>query len=252
MTKTFPDKVALVTGGGSGIGRATALAFAGEGARTAVADLNRASAESTVADIREKGGFALALEVDVTQAEQAQAMVADTLHHFGGLDYAVNNAGIGGVHALTADYPEDVWHKVIEVDLTGVWLCMKYEIPAMLERGGAIVNISSAAGLGGFRGHAAYAAAKHGVVGLTQTAALDYARAGIRINALCPSFTDTPMVNDLKEQEPKLGRSLEKLIPMGRLGTPWEIARSILFLCSPGAGFINGAALPVDGGLKAL
>lgn len=247
----FPEKVVLITGAGSGIGKTTALAFAQEGARLVIADINEASAKDTAQIIQDQGGDALPIQCDISHESDVVTMIKAIMDHFGRLDIAINNAGIGGVPAPTHDYPLEVWQRVIDVDLTGVFLCMKYQIPHMIKDGGAIINISSAAGLSGFAKHSAYAAAKHGVIGLTKSAAIEYARKGLRVNAVCPAFTETPMVAGLREVNPKLGKALPTTMPMGRLGDPAEIAAAILFLASDQAGFITGTALPVDGGKAA-
>jgi NAD(P)-dependent dehydrogenase (short-subunit alcohol dehydrogenase family) len=207
MPHDFTGQVALVTGGGSGIGRAAALALAAGGARLVAADVDEAGAAETVRLVEAGGGEAAAVRVDVTRPADCAAAVDLAVARFGGLDLAVNAAGVGGVEARTADYPEDDWHRTLAVNLTGVWNAMRAELPAILARtagraaageaaaGGAVVNVASVAGLVGFPAHAAYAASKHGVVGLTRTAALEYARRGVRVNALCPGFTRTPMVD---------------------------------------------------------
>lgn len=240
------ERVGLVTGGGSGIGRATALALAAAGARVVVSDVNGEGVAETVRLVEAAGGTAWGMVVDVTQGAAVEALVRGAVERYGRLDWAVNNAGVGGVMAPTDQQSEAAWDSIMEVNLKGVWLCMKYEIRAMLEQGGgAIVNVASAAGLVGFRYAAPYAASKHGVVGLTRSAALEYARKGIRVNAVCPGFTETPMVAGLGET---MVEATVKAIPMRRLGTPEEIAQAIVWLCSEGASFVTGHALAVDGG----
>lgn len=252
MAQSFANKVVLITGAGSGIGKVSAQHFAREGASLVIADWNSQSAENTASELKAQGTEAIAIKVDVSQDDQVQAMVDQTMDHYGALHVAINNAGIGGVPANTDAYPLDIWQKVIDVDLTGVFLCMKYQIPHLLKQGGSIVNVSSAAGLSGFAKHSAYAAAKHGVIGLTKSAAIEYARKGVRVNAICPAFTETPMVEGLREVNPKLGQALASTMPMGRLGNPEEIAQAILFLSSEANGFMTGVALPVDGGKAAM
>jgi NAD(P)-dependent dehydrogenase (short-subunit alcohol dehydrogenase family) len=251
MNGEFAGKVALVTGGGSGIGRETALVFARRGARVMVADRDEEAAAQTSAEVGAAGGEAASMRVDVSVADDVRAMVDATVGRFGRLDFAVNSAGVGGVRARVADYPQDVWEMVIAVNLTGVWLCMKHQIPAMLAGGGgSIVNVSSVAGVLGFPHYSAYSASKHGVIGLTRTAALEHARTGIRVNAVCPAFTRTPMVDALVGGSAELEQKLAEGMPGGRLGTPAEVAESIAYLCSPAAGFTNGHALVLDGGLS--
>lgn len=245
-------KVALVTGGSSGIGRATALAFAREGAKVAVADLNIVGGQETVSLITEAGGEACFIEADMGEAASVAAMVEKTVETYGRLDYAHNNAGIEGVLKRTAEQAEEDWAPVIQINLTGVWLCMKYEIPHMLQQGaGAIVNTASGAGLIGVKRMAAYVASKHGVVGLTKTAALEYAKSGIRINAVCPGVIKTAMVDRVSGNRPDV---LDKMIaaePIGRSGQPEEIAESVVWLCSDAASFVTGHAMAVDGGAVA-
>nr|BAP47478.1 short-chain alcohol dehydrogenase [uncultured organism] len=249
------DRSAIVTGGAAGIGRATALAFARAGAKVLVADVNAAGGEETVRLIRESGGTAEFMRVDVTKDEQVAAMVKRAVDLWGGLDYAFNNAGIEGALAPTHEYPEEAWQRVIDINLTGVWRCMRYEIPEMLKRGGgAIVNCASILGLVGFANAPAYTAAKHGVVGLTKAAAQEYAQMGLRVNAICPGFIETPMV---MERGVQLGKDkaayaqVAALHPMNRLGKPEEIANAVLWLCSPEASFVTGYPLAVDGGYTA-
>jgi NAD(P)-dependent dehydrogenase (short-subunit alcohol dehydrogenase family) len=250
---SLTDKVALVTGGASGLGRATALLFAREGARVAVADIDAAGTQETVRQIEEAGGTAMAVTADVTQATAVEAMVSQAVLTFGGLDCAFNNAGIeGSVGTTTADYIEDEWDRVINVDLKGVWLCMKYEITHMLKQGsGAIVNTSSVAGLVGLRGSSPYVAAKHGVVGMTKTAALEYAQQGIRVNAVCPGVFRTPLVERIIDRTPQRQQEYMNAQPIGRLGEPEELAEAVVWLCSDAASFVTGHAFPVDGGFVA-
>lgn len=251
MTNEFAGKVALVTGGGSGIGRETALVFARRGARVMVADRDGAAAAETAAAVAAAGGQAASVRVDVAVADEVRAMVDATVERFGRLDFAVNSAGVGGVRSRVADYPQDVWETVLAVNLTGVYLCMKHQIPAMQAAGGgAIVNVASVAGVLGFPHYSAYSASKHGVIGLTRTAALELARTGIRVNAVCPAFTRTPMVDAMVGGSAEMEQRLAEAMPGGRLGTPAEIAESIAYLCSPAAGFTNGHALVLDGGLS--
>jgi NAD(P)-dependent dehydrogenase (short-subunit alcohol dehydrogenase family) len=238
------DKVALVTGAASGIGRATALAFAREGAKVIVADVQEAGGAETVDLIRQQGGEAAFVRCDVSQAAQAEALVAACVEKYGRLDSAHNNAGILGRSASTVECTEANWDSVMAVNLKGVWLCLKYEIAQMLTQGsGAIVNTSSTAGLRGFRNSPAYCASKAGVVLLTQVAALEYVQRGIRVNAVCPGQVDTPMVN--RRPGFDTGRVVE---PIGRPGLPEEIAEAVMWLCSDAASYMTGVALPVDGG----
>ncbi|EPX56992.1 3-oxoacyl-[acyl-carrier protein] reductase [Cystobacter fuscus DSM 2262] len=252
MNGRLAGKAALVTGSGSGIGRATALLFAREGARVIVSDVNVSGAEETVAAIQKKGGEARFIRCDVSKSTEVEALIRGAVEAFGRLDCAVNNAGISGVIGPTGDYPEEAWDRVIATNLTGVWLCMKQEIQQMLKQGGGcIANTASVAGLVGFPMAPAYTAAKHGVVGLTKTAALEYAKANIRINAVCPGLVRTPMITDTTSKNPQIEQALIADEPVGRMADPEEIAEALVWLCSGPASFITGAALPVDGGVVA-
>jgi NAD(P)-dependent dehydrogenase (short-subunit alcohol dehydrogenase family) len=250
MKGEYDGKVALVTGGNSGLGRAIAFAFAREGARVVVAARRVQDGEETVATIRASGGEALFVKTDVSKADEVKAMVAACISAFGSLDCAVNNAGVLGTPFVqTVEYEETIWDQVIDINLKGVWLCMKYEISEMLERGnGAIVNMSSVAGLKGGRMGSAYYASKHGVIGLTKTAAFEYATQGLRINAVCPAVIETPMADGALSQDEELRARVTGMHPIGRLGKPEEVAAATLWLCSDQASFVTGISHPVDGG----
>jgi NAD(P)-dependent dehydrogenase (short-subunit alcohol dehydrogenase family) len=249
MAGRLEGKIALVTGGGSGIGQATALAFAREGAKVVVADILVEGGEATVSQIKNGGGDAIFVKTDVSQDAEVEAMVQKAVATYGRLDCAFNNAGIAGAAARTADYTQKQWDRVIGINLTGVWLCMKYEIAQMVKQGGgAIVNTASVAGLVGFRHGPAYVAAKHGVVGLTKTAALEYAKANIRVNAVCPGVIQTPMFERGLKVDPRIGETMSAREPIGRLGKPEEIAEAVVWLCSEAASFVTGLPMAVDGG----
>lgn len=247
------NQVALITGAGGGIGRATALLMAQEGAAVMLADTNSAGGEETVRLIENEGGKAAFMTCDVTRAPEIHALCDAAVQTFGQLTLAVNNAGVGGTLALTVDQTEEMWDAVINVNLKGVWLCMKYQIPHMLAAGGgAIVNVASLAGLIGFPFGQIYAASKHGVLGLTKSTALEYARKGIRVNAVCPGFTDTPMVSAMAQEAPRRLEASVGANPMRRLGTPEETAAAIVWLCTSEASFVNGHALSIDGGAAVM
>jgi len=241
-------KVALVTGGGSGIGRATAVAFSREGAKVVVADVIVPGGEETVRMIKQSGGEAVFVKTDVSKASDVEALVNKAVSTYGRLDCAANNAGINGQTQSLTDCTEDNWDKVIGIDLKGVWLCMKYEIPQMLKHGGgAIVNTSSIAGLV-VAGAAPYTSAKHGVVGLTKVAAAEYGTQGIRVNAVSPGVIHTPMTDPLLKEMPDVINMMKMATPMARIGQPEEIANTIVWLCTSEAFFITGVVVPVDGG----
>ena len=252
MPNLVKDKVALVTGSGSGIGRASALTFAREGAKVVVSDVVVEAGKETVQLIKNADGEAVFIKADVAQVSDVEALIAKAVEAYGRLDCAHNNAGIEGNSAKVADYDEADWDRVIAINLTGVWLCMKYEIPQMLQQGsGAIVNTSSVAGLLGFRTGSAYVASKHGVLGLTKTAALEYAKSGIRVNAVCPGAVDTPMMGRITDHRPHRAAKMAAGEPVGRMGTPQEIAEAVVWLCSDAASFVTGHPMTVDGGLVA-
>ena len=242
-------KVALVTGAGLGIGQASALAFAAAGARVAVVDIDGEAAAGTVATVEQQGADTLLIEADVTKASDVERMVAVTVETLGSLDFAHNNVGSLGTRAPIHDYPEDIFESVTRVTQTSMFLCMKYELRHMLRQGaGAIVNTSSVAGFIGLPGESAYVAAKHAVLGLTRTAALEYADHGIRVNAVCPGVIRTPMTEFFLDGDPEAERAAVARHPMGRLGEPAEIADAVVWLCSDEASFVTGHPLVVDGG----
>ncbi|MEV6618310.1 glucose 1-dehydrogenase [Streptomyces sp. NPDC051051] len=251
MTTTydFHDKTAFVTGAASGIGRATALAFARAGAQVALVDLSADGLRGTARLIEADGGQALTLTCDVTGEEDVQAAVDRTVERFGSLDAAFNNAGVEQPVQAAADTAKDDWDRILGVSLTGAFLCTRAQVRQMLRQGGgAIVNVSSGAGVKGFKGQAAYAAAKHGIIGFTRSAALDHAAQGIRVNAVCPGIIDTEMIRRFDDTRPGGREGLIADEPVGRLGRPEEIASAVLWLCSDDAAFTTGTALVVDGG----
>jgi NAD(P)-dependent dehydrogenase (short-subunit alcohol dehydrogenase family) len=251
-TGLVAGKVALITGAGSGIGRASALAFAREGAKVVVADVIVEGGEETVRLIQQAGGEAVFMRADVSQAVEVEALVKKAVATYGRLDCAHNNAGIEGPGATTVEYAEAMWDRVIAVNLKGVWLCMKYEITEMLKHGGgAIVNTASTAGLVGYPRGSAYVASKHGVVGLTKTAVLEYAKSGVRVNAVCPGAIDTPMMGRITDHRPQRAARMAAAEPVGRMGQPGEIAEAVVWLCSDAASFVTGHAMAVDGALTA-
>jgi NAD(P)-dependent dehydrogenase (short-subunit alcohol dehydrogenase family) len=246
---SYTGKVAFVTGAGNGIGRAAALAFAREGASVVVADVSEESNRETARMIEEIGGRALAVTCNVARAEDVRGALTKTIEAFGRLDIAFNNAGVEQKNLAIAEIEEEEWNRIVDINLRGVFLCMKYEIPLMLKQGGgAIVNTSSGAGVIGIKGGSVYAAAKHGVIGLTKSASLEYAPQNIRVNAVCPGYIDTPMMERFTGGTSE-GR--EKVIaeePVGRMGRPEEIAAAVIWLCSDAAAFVIGHAMVVDGG----
>lgn len=245
----FTGKVAFVTGAANGIGRATALAFAREGVNVVVADISEQGNQETARMIEDLGGRSLALKCNVTQSEDVKAALDKTIETFGRLDFAFNNAGVEQKNAATAEIEAQEWDRIVDINLRGVFLCMKYEIPLLLNQcGGAIVNTSSGAGVIGIKGGAAYAAAKHGVIGLTKSAALDYAAQNIRVNAVAPGYIDTPMMDRFTGGTSQGREQVISEEPIGRMGQPEEIANAVVWLCSDAAGFVVGHALVIDGG----
>jgi NAD(P)-dependent dehydrogenase (short-subunit alcohol dehydrogenase family) len=246
---SLDGKVTFVTGAASGIGRATALAFVREGANVVVADIDQQGSQDTVSMIEDRGGHALAVSCDLTSGEDVQAALTKTVERFGRLDYAFNNAGAEQQPKPTADITEEEWDRIITINLKGVFLCLKYQIPLLLQHGGgAIVNTSSGAGIKVFGRGAAYAAAKHGVVGLTKDAALDYAASNIWINAICPGIIDTEMMDRFTGGTTEERDRVIAQEPIGRMGGPEEIAAAVVWLCSDAASFVTGHTLVADGG----
>jgi NAD(P)-dependent dehydrogenase (short-subunit alcohol dehydrogenase family) len=247
--KLLEKKVAIITGAGSGIGKATAELFAKEGAKVIVSDINEANGKSAVDEIKKKGGEAFFVKADSSKPEDNEALVKQALEKYGSLDIGVNNAGIGGPFGETGKYPIDGWQKVIDINLSGVFYGLRYQIPAMLEKGGSIVNIASILGSAGTKFSPAYVAAKHGVVGLTKAAALEYADKKIRINSVGPGYIKTPLVENSLDADAL--KALVGLHPIGRLGESEEIAELILWLASSKSSFVTGGYYPADGGYLA-
>jgi NAD(P)-dependent dehydrogenase (short-subunit alcohol dehydrogenase family) len=252
MEKIFENKVVLITGGSYGIGRATAVAFAQRGARVVIADWIEDTEGETLRLVTEAGSEAIFVTCDVSKSRDVKAMIDKTISTFGHLDFAFNNAGIEGLMAPVHQCTEENWDKTIAINLKGVWLCMKYEIEQMLKQGkGAIVNCSSVAGLNGFVNLPAYVASKHGVIGLTKTAALENARTEIRVNAVCPGVIHTQMIDRITHGDKEAEKQYTAIEPVGRMGDPKEVAETVVWLCSNAASFVTGDAIAVDGGFVA-
>lgn len=247
--KSLENKVAIISGAGSGIGKATAILLAKEGAKVVVSDINEEGGDATVATIKEEGGEALFIKMDTANPNEHKKLVEQTLAQYGSLDIAVNNAGIGGPLGLTGEYPIEGWQKVIDINLSGVFYGLRYQIPAMEKNGGSIINVASILGQVGTKFSPAYVASKHGVIGLTKAAALEYADQKIRVNAIGPGYINTPLVMNSLDKTALDG--LVGLHPIGRLGESEEIAALILWLASPQASFVTGAYYPADGGYLA-
>jgi NAD(P)-dependent dehydrogenase (short-subunit alcohol dehydrogenase family) len=255
MKGEFEGKVAIVTGAAMGIGRAAAQAFARRGAKVAVADVDVKGGEETVRLIKEAGGEAVFVKTDVSNAAQVKSLVKKTVETYGKLDYAHNNAAINrGIGVLTADYEEDDWDVQLDVNLKGIFLCMKYEIPEMLKigKGTAIVNTSSISGLSGHAADPGYVSSKHGVVGITKSTAMQYARTGLRINCVCPGPIYTALFDRIVAAVPGVEAATLERVPMGRVGEPEEVAEAVVWLCSDAASYVTGVPFPVDGGLAAV
>ena len=253
MSKPFAGKVALVTGGAAGIGQATAEAFAAQGAKVVVSDINQADGQRVVDGIRAAGGEAVFVPCNVASAEETKALMDAVISHYGRLDCAFNNAGIEIEQDKLADGDEAVFDRIMDVNVKGVWQCMRYEIPLMLAAGGgSIVNTASVAALGAAPKMSIYSASKHAVLGLTRSAAVEYAKKGVRINAVCPAVIDTDMFRRAAAIDPRKADFAAAMHPVGRIGKAEEIAAAVLYLCSEGAGFTTGIALPVDGGATCI
>lgn len=249
MVPQFSGKVALVTGAASGIGRATAIAFARHGAKVVVSDVDDDAGAETVALVRAQNTDALFVHADVSRRSAVEALISAAVQMYGRIDFAFNNAGVSGARAMMADYSEESWDRVIDINLKGVWLCMKYELQQMLRQGGGvIVNTSSTAGQTGSRGVGAYVASKHGVIGLTKAAALEYARQNIRVNAILPGTIHTHLIDEFTRGNEQMLQEFAEGEPIGRLGRPEEVANAVIWLCSTESSFVTGATLAVDGG----
>jgi len=249
MEKIFENKVALVTGGSFGIGRAAAIAFAQRGARVVIADYIEDKQHETMNLIKKAGSEGLFVLCDVSKSNEVKAMIENVIAKFGRLDFAFNNAGIEGAMGNVQDCTEENWDRTISINLKGIWLCMKYEIPQMLKQGkGAIVNCASVAGLIGFPGLPAYVASKHAVAGLTKTAALENTKQNIRVNAVCPGVIHTSMIDRITGKDKVVEKQYIDMEPIGRMGKPEEVAEAVMWLCSDNASFVTGTTLPVDGG----
>ena len=245
--KEFDNKIALVTGGSSGIGRATALAFAQKGAKIVIASRRMKESEATVQLVKNAGSEAIFVKTDVTKATEVENLISKAVETYGRLDYAFNNAGIEGISGLGIEQTEENWHKIIDTNLKGVWLSMKYEIPQMLKQGGGtIVNNASVAGLLGLSNASIYCASKHGVIGLTKSLALEHAKDKIRINTVCPAAIQTDMLDRALGEEDKA--EIAAAHPIGRIGKPEEVAEAVVWLCSDAASFVTGHSLAIDGG----
>lgn len=252
MNSIFANKVALITGGSFGIGQATAVAFAERGAKIVIADWIEDNEQQTAKRVKSTGAEFLFVKCDVSKNDDVRALIEKTISVFGRLDFAFNNAGIEGATAPSHECTEENWDKTISINLKGVWLCMKYQIPQMLKQGkGAIVNCASIAGLIGFPGLPAYVVSKHGVIGLTKTAALENAKQGIRINAVCPGVIKTAMVDRVTGKQKEAEKVYADMEPVGRMGDPEEVAQAVVWLCSDSASFVTGHSMTVDGGWTA-
>jgi NAD(P)-dependent dehydrogenase (short-subunit alcohol dehydrogenase family) len=249
MEKLFENKVALITGGSYGIGRAIAIAFAKQRAKIAIADWKEDKSHETLKQVDKTGSEGIFIQCDVSRNGEVNKMIDRIIAQYGQLDFAVNNAGIEGIMASVHECSEENWDKTISVNLTGVWLCMKHEISQMLKQGkGVIINTSSVAGLMGFANLPAYVASKHAVVGLTKSAALENAKTGIRVNAVCPGVIRTEMIDRVTGKDKAIEKQYEAMEPIGRMGKPEEVAEAAIWLCSDAASFVTGVAFPVDGG----